>query len=501
MQKKKLSKLKMALTIIAAIIFAAGLILSVYATAVQLAPVKIVMDLSREYQAFEGFGTSMCWCVRDIGEDEAAAERAAQLLYGDSGMRLEVYRYNIGAGSKETDCDYAGSNHATESFFISENYTSESSFSDPENYDFTRDAASMRVFENCVKTGNVRTVVLFANSPHYLLTENGYANGTGDYENNLPEKNYGAFCDYLLIIAGHFAQRLAELKHSPLVYISPVNEPQWRWNNSGWQEGCHFDPKPLAKFYSVFCGRLKEYNAAHGMHFLPDIFESGDYCLKGKYQRYINEFKKYDYFDGLDHLSFHSYHANNGRFFRSAFSYYAGNSLNGKSIHMSEYCEMKKGVSQSIDRGLYAAGVIMKDLTLVSAAQWCWWVGASDGNFEDGLTYYDAEAEGDKFRVTKRYYAMSQFSRYISAGDKRIYASTREPLHFNGVDLCAFKKPDGKVALVIINERSFSRRIKLPAGFTAESAVCTDKTRNTEEIAVSRNMKIPAKSITTLTLV
>lgn len=489
---------KAAVLAVSAVIFAAGIFFAAYGAAAQLAPVKIKIKLSREYQTFEGFGMSACWTFQDVGGSDEATARAAGLLYGEEGMKLQVYRYNIGAGSKETDCAYKHTNRATESFFISGNYESAQSFSDPANYDFTRDGGAMNAFNACLATGDVRTVVLFANSPHYLLTENGFANGTGNYENNLPEENYGAFSDYLLITAGHFAKELAgrDIK----LYISPVNEPQWKWGDASGQEGCHFDPKPLAKFYDVFCNKLAEYNAENGTEILPDLFECGTYLPKGKYKKYIKEFKKYGYFDGLEHLSFHSYHANNGTFYRNVFSSYADKKLKGKKIHMSEYCEMRPGTSESIERGLYSAGVAMKDLTLISATQWCWWLGAAEGGYEDGLVYYDAQAGGYNFRGTKRYYALSQFTRYISAGDTRVYAATGDKLKLDGVQLCAFRKPDGKVSLVIINDRNFSRKIKLPAGFEAESAVCTDGTRNLEEIPAARDMQLPAESITTVTL-
>ncbi|MGN0106264.1 MAG: alpha-L-arabinofuranosidase, partial [Hominilimicola sp.] len=47
---------------------------------------------------FEGWGTSLCWWANRIGYDEALTNKAAELFYGDSGLSLDIARYNIGGG-------------------------------------------------------------------------------------------------------------------------------------------------------------------------------------------------------------------------------------------------------------------------------------------------------------------------------------------------------------------------------------------------------------------
>lgn len=493
-------KLKIILISFAAAVFAVGIILSVYATAVQFAPIKITIDDTKKYQTMEGFGMSACWTFQDIGKDENASKEAASLLYGDDGLRLEVFRYNIGAGTKEIENTYAD-NRATESFFVSEKYVSAQSFSDPQNYDFTKDRTAQLALDECLKTGNIKQIVLFANSPHYLLTANGKGHADEEYQNNLPKENYGAFADYLIIIADYFADKLSALDAPPKIYLSPVNEPQWKWGGSKKnQEGCHFDPAPLAEFYDVFYTKLSAYNSNHNIKIYPDFFESGSYLSKSDYKKYIAEMKKYSYYDELEHLSVHSYNADDKASGRRKFASYIDENLGGKKIHMSEYCVMKSGVSKKIDAGLYTASVVMKDLTMLSATQWCWWLGASDGDYEDGLVYY-GYADGEiEYSRTKRYYAMAQFTRYISSGDVRIKASSKDLLNFNGTECCAYLKPDGSLVFVFINHRKFSRKLKLPKGYNVMSAICTDGDRSLENLDVDGSFTVPAKSITTAIL-
>ena len=502
MKSQTKSKLKKALAIVLAVIFAVGLALSVYATVVQFAPVAIKIDASKTYQTMQGFGASACWTFQDLGTDEAATERTADLLYGDDGMKLEVIRYNIGAGTKEIDHGYVAPNRATESFFISENYTSKQSFSDPDNYDINRDKYAMRVLDACLSRGNIRTVVLFANSPHYLLTANGKGKGNKAYENNLPEENYEAFSDYMIIIADLFAGKLSQLENPPCIYVSPVNEPQWKWGGKDVdQEGCHYDPENLAKFYDVFYKKLKQYNSTHEVEILPDFFDCGSYLPKSKYKKYISEFKKYPFYDELTTLSFHSYGADNGTFYRNQFASYYKKNVQDKALFMSEYCVMKAGTSSGIDMGLYSAGVMMKDLTILSAAQWCWWIGVSCYGFEDGLLYYDNESTKYELSYTKRYSTFSQFTRYVSSGDVRIYAAAKgDPLNFNGIEMCAFMNPSGQITLVIINNRNFSRTVKLSNAYSVNKVIYTDKKHDLYEAEASDKLSVSAKSVTTVIL-
>lgn len=489
-----------ALIVFVSALFAASAAFSVYILCVEHLPVELKIDPNARYQTMEGFGMSAAWTFQDLGDDEEACDIIAQKLYGDDGMRLNVFRYNVGAGTKETNHGYMDDNCATESFFIAENYTSPQSFSDPMNYDFTRDEKAMRVFDKCLETGNIDTVVLFANSPHYLLTYNNRGNASFQYENNLPRENYKAFADYMLIIGDFFNKKLAALDNPPQLYISPVNEPQWKWGGDGAsQEGCHFDPEPLAEFYDLFYNELCEYNKNAVAKIKPDFFESGNYNLysSSRFEKYIEEFSRYPFFSELDHISVHAYGAADSRRVRREFEIYKNNHLANYKIHMSEFCVMMGGVRGGMDMGLYSASVMLKDLTMISASQWCWWLGVAEGGFEDGLLYFNKYERS--FFTTKRYSAFSQFTRYISAGDVRIGARTRDKNGLDGMEVCAFEKSDGSVVAVIINLRDRERKFKVPKSYEITEATVTDKDRDVQAVE-TENFKLPSKSVTTLVL-
>ena len=41
----------------------------------------------------------------------------------------------------------------------------------------------------------------------------------------------------------------------PVRYISPINEPQWQWND-GWQEGCHYAPEEALRLTRLVVAEL-----------------------------------------------------------------------------------------------------------------------------------------------------------------------------------------------------------------------------------------------------
>ena len=72
-----------------------------------------------EHQTFETFGTSSCWWSQTIDNEEDARE-IARLLYDDeTGLGLDIYRYNIGGGEKDNpDCRIWDVTRRTESFYV-----------------------------------------------------------------------------------------------------------------------------------------------------------------------------------------------------------------------------------------------------------------------------------------------------------------------------------------------------------------------------------------------
>ena len=245
------------------------------------------------------------------------------------------------------------------------------------------------------------------------------------------------------------------------IYISPVNEPQWKWGGSSdGQEGCHYDAKDLAAFYDVFYKTLNKFNAQNNTKFVMDIYESGNYKLglaSSKNKAYLKEFSKYEYFDSLDSISMHSYAADTSKTIRNDFQKYF--KKYNKKFVMSEYCVMQGGVDESIDMGIFSAKVLLQDLRYMNAVEWSWWLGIAQGGWEDGLVYWYKDK--NEIDLYYRYYMYGQFMKYIDYGDVRIKADIYDMYDLGGVDSVGFKKPDGTVTVFIINDNNKTKTIKL----------------------------------------
>lgn len=61
---------------------------------------ETLIDMSRVYQEFEGWGTSLCWWANALGRWEGPKKQEVlKLLFDEEeGLGLNIVRYNIGGG-------------------------------------------------------------------------------------------------------------------------------------------------------------------------------------------------------------------------------------------------------------------------------------------------------------------------------------------------------------------------------------------------------------------
>ncbi len=485
------------------VVLVIGAALGIYSLAVVFGTTTITLDESKTYQTIEGFGASSAWTYQALGkiEDDEVKEQAMEMLYGDSGLKLNTFRYNIGGGGAEVS-GYPDPLRGAESFFVAENFTGDYTvFKDADNYDFTRDAGVMELFELALSKGNIKEVVFFANSPHYTMTVSGKTHGEVEQQNNLKEECYEAFSDYLLVITDYLYKNvISKYDEDIRVIISPVNEPQWDWGGEGaTQEGCHYEPEELAKFYQQFYTSLTAFNEANGTSYEMDIFESGNY-LTSSVRDYMEEFQKYPFFESLTNISVHSYGADTEERIRKNFANYMEDYPNLK-ISITEYCVMQGGIDSSIDMGLFSATVIMRDLSMLNAVSWNYWLSVSVYDYEDGLVNWNMNAQGvDALSVEKRYYAMGQFTKFIQAGSVRVDLSYAESVDSSNLEGVAFQNPDGTIAIVVINNGDAST-VNFGSAYNVKETY-TDAENNwkSNEYGKGSDISIPANSIATYVL-
>lgn len=477
----------------------------------------LAIDPDKEFQSVTGFGASAAWWAQTVPVGSQSATDLAESLYSEEGIALSIYRYNIGGGS----WDYNAYNEHgagdfvvfpeyrnTQSAFIADNYdeslSAAENFADPDNYDFSKDENALEFMKLCAtqEGSTVERIILFANSPHYLLTVSGKTNGDYAYQSNLPAENYDAYCEYLIKYLDYVVNGLG----LGVEAVSAINEPQHSWGGEDApQEGCHYEPKELAAFYDKFYGYLEEFNAANGTNVKMDVFESGNYDVyksKGRVMEYIYEMSKYDYFDEIDTLSVHSYGSPTSVEARESFVYMLDNLYGDKfNIEMSEICYMEAGLDTGMKSALWLSEVMHKDFVNLGASAWGWWMATSCDDYNDGLVTWAWKSENGKVEPTKRYYILGQYSLFVDSGDVRIegYIDNAD----KGVFAVAFRKADGSIIVVITNTGSKKVQINLPDGYTSLKAVQTDADSSLETVydgEYKTAFSVGAESVTTLVI-
>lgn len=430
------------------------------------------------HQTFETFGTSSAWWSQTI-DDEQTAQEIARLLYDDeTGLGLDVYRYNIGGGEADNpDCRIWDRTRRTESFYVFNKETG------GYEYDFTRDANARRMLDLAVEYG-AEEVILFCNSPHFSMTASGHASGgLTDYASNLPKENYDEFVDYVLTIADWFVAQ-----GYPVTAISPINEPQWSWGGE-WvgQEGCHYSSDEAVELLELFAVTMKERNSPYKL----SGPESGE--LSPGYYEYIDKFFASEILNEFcDTYSGHSYWLDNKLDLKTMAGEKFRNEYPDKKLEMSEWCELPMTIdSTTIDSGLYMANIIIQDLNLLGAVSWQSWTAVNgDGVMElkdGGLVMYN------------RYYAYKHFTQFIKEGMTRVAVmDSFEDL--SQIASTAFKG-DSETVLILVNNAEEAKGIRLFGCYESMDIYRTDSEINCEKVYSDdfiKNISLPAKSISTI---
>ncbi len=449
---------------------------------------EINLNFAKDMQTLKGFGTSSCWWSQYCNGN--AANDIAELLYGDSGLHLNIYRYNLGGGTDENNCRVENPWRRTESMYVFDRETEEG------HYDRSLDKTAVDFMKLCLSKGNIDTLILFANSPHWSQTSTGQSSGSLLYHTcNLPKMNYRKFADYVLNITEHFLS-----EGIPVKYISPINEPQWKWGGSYvWQEGCHYETEELKEVYHIFAEEIIRRKLPVKLYG-P---ESGE--MLGKTGEYLNAMLSDDVIMSVtDIFAYHSYHSDNSLADRVKFK----NELVVKHpelrFDMSEWCELpNKSHTKDFKGALITARIIGQDLTFAGAESWTSWVAVNQISIkEDGFDYADAmlSASDDfsEWHIAERYYAMAHFAKFIPIGSVCLDTGFF-PDESNDFNVFSFRTPENKTVTVIVNE-SEEKEITLKGNFSKMKIILSTQNEKMKETVSSYSggkLTCPKNSIIT----
>ncbi|MCM1285765.1 MAG: hypothetical protein NC213_03915 [Acetobacter sp.] len=483
---------------------------------------KTEIDETVTYQAINGFGASACWWSQDIGKWENSEEIINMLYSKDNGIGLNIYRYNLGAGSK-------GDEH-----ILTENRGTECFLNADGSYDFTADSAAQNCLSLAKKSaGDDLRVTLFSNSAPVLLTKNGAGYGAPIKEDdpwvtNLDSSNYEAFADYIYKSAEYFVNDGYRVTD-----VSPINEPQYSWaawyNDDGTysvnQEGCHYSKTEARDLLNVMINKFDE-SELDKKGVKISAFDSGAAegkgsttgayldCILGKGPKYVFKNKAIrNYFSQPEtSISMHSYWSSAET--KQEAANYLAEKYPSYNITSSEYCQMtndentgvfdliskeKNGTNgMTIEYGVAMAKVIVDDLTILNSKEWNWWTACSYGVYTDGLIYLNPDNHKD-IQTSKRYWCLGNFSKFINEGATRIACSSG----IDGVASCAFVNQDDSRVVVYVNTTNDDAKTSLKTENAYSVYTTSDKLdlqQTAEGEAGETEIEIPAMSVVTVVM-
>ncbi|MBQ7740686.1 MAG: hypothetical protein IJT65_05590, partial [Eubacterium sp.] len=533
--------------------------LNTIANAVDLTNRKTTINTSTTYQTIEGFGASAAWWAQDVGQWSNCSDILSLLYSKENGIGLNIYRYNLGAGSEDQQ-DYA--------LYVSGARTH--CFMQPDGtYNWNNDPGAMSALASAKALNPDLKVTLFANSAPYFMTKNGktygalVSDGNGGYlgSENLDSSQYQNFANYIATCAEHFID-----EGYNVTAVSPINEPEWEW--SGWydgpegnvtshqssnQEGCYFKATSLRNFYNGYMVPTLTNNSKLNGKVDLEVWECAQlnlnrtWGLNQKFNDYINYnfSSNRSYSSGnsnirgyVDTLSTHSYWASTSD--RETVAAKLATSNFGQKVRATEYCQMTNDASSgvlghiqaeggstngmTIDYGLALADIIYQDMTILNTTEWDWWTGCGRGIYPDSLVYIN-DSNHDHIETSKRLWALGNYSKFIEEGAKRISVSTGSDFGANlvtnttynwstdwdsGVDKnnyieqTAYLNPDKSVVVVYINNSDTTEYTTFDGEqFSDFTSYVTDETRDLKRFQygkASNTVCIPKKSVTTVVL-
>ncbi|MDN8588502.1 hypothetical protein B2I21_30605 [Chryseobacterium mucoviscidosis] len=411
-------------------------------------------DPSKQYQTIEGWGTSLAWWGKVVGEYSNRDEYAEKMFSPTNGLGLNVLRYNIGGGDNP-------SSNVLEYRKAVPGYQPS-----PGVYDWNADA-NQRYMLQAAKSYGVNVVEAFANSAPYWMTISGSVSGSANGGNNLKSDYYDDFADYLTEVVKHFRDNWGITFDT----VTPLNEPistWWKLGNN--QEGMHFDRADQNTILSQVQSSLTAKGLSTKLS-APEEYSLDDTTTS--FNSYSSAVKS-----AISQINTHTYGGSNRASLRNTAT------STGKHLWTSEYGDGDAS-------GLTMSRTILKDIRNMGASAWVYWqaVDSADGwgFFKNVLN----NTQTTSYTVNQKYYVMGNYSKFIRPGTKIIGMSDANTL-------AAYDASSGKVVLVTTNSDSSDTAVTYDLSqFTSVgSSAQVYRTSSTEKLQQLTNINIQNKKFT-----
>ena len=411
---------------------------------------------------FDGWGTSLCWWANVVG-GYTNREEYADLAFKQLG--LNIVRYNIGGGENPARSNTMEFRARVPGF-------------QPERgkWDWSADANQRWMLRAAVARG-ANHVVAFANSPPHWMTQSGSVTGArrGSNDNLRPEFE-ASFADYLAAVVSN----LTVLDGVKFDTVTPMNEPSANWWELGHrQEGTHMSVAQQKRMINLLRGALDRHGVRATIVASEDNNERSTYECVSAYDATT--------LSNVSHIATHTYTANDSARLRQLAE------RTGKALWVSEYGDGERS-------GLLLARRIRNDIAEKRAQAWIYWQFADNAGAW-GLVNNRLNGRDASYRLTRKFYVMSQFSRFIRPGCQIVHVN-------DGDSLAAYDSDKRELAIVCVNDRRDARTttFQLSGVKTVAAMVSAYRTSPEEDIARQSPISLadgrftailPARSVTT----
>ncbi len=403
-------------------------------------------------QTWEGWGTSLAWWANVIGgySDNVTYRTTRQNLiqgaFGDTGLRLNIARYNIGGGENPNlnvnNIEYraripgylAGANAA---------------------YNWTQDANQRYTLQQAITYGANRFEA-FSNSPPYWMTVSGTVRGAGDGGNNLQTAYYATFAQYLTDVVAHFKTAWGITFDT----VAPMNEPSsgyWNSTTNFKQEGCGFLGTKQSDLIELLGAKLKKAGLTTTVSAADETNTDQAYrgwdSLRATAKAYATRLNTHVYNGGSEHWV-------NSRAAQDR-----------KRLWVSEY-------GDGDATGMTLAQRIITDLKVTKPTAWCYWQ-VVDGGYGWGCVDVDLNNRKTNTVVNRKYYMFGQFTRFIRPG--AIFLPNNDP---NSVS--AYDPAQNRLIIVTLNPSKQAQTVTHNFSYwttVGSSAYCYTSDQNTRNWA------------------
>lgn len=454
-------------------------------------PVTVALrpDIAHPTTRFEGWGTALAWFANVTGQwPDAQKEHLADLLYGRHGLGWTIARYNIGGGNPAGIKPYLRPGAEIRGFWrLPEGSTGRGwDPKDPAMWNWSADAGQRWWLDAVRKRVTTPVFQAFSNSPPWFMTVSGRVSGAvKGTENNLRPGKERLFATYLARVVSHLQRQ----QHIHFQTLSPFNEPNTDyWHLTNTQEGSHWSPALQAKMVDATAAALKSQKLAT-MVAAPD--ETNSHIFLTDWNAYPPATRKL-----IGQIDVHSY----GTAYQTGVRDAAHAA--GIPLWMSEDDTPAPGEPENFNgmaTPLAFAQHVLLDLKRLEPSAWVFWQAVEDISARNGqlgsnwgLIKTNLRAPPNaahSLHITRKYWAMAQFSRFIRPGYRLISVED--------IDTVGALSPTGKtLVLVHVNGGNNPRLLLIPKGWHGY-AVLTDAN---DEVACRKRMIAPPRSIVTLVL-